>query len=291
MFKKGSKYSRKDIGFIYFPEKGRPRGGAWDTGYVRVGTDLIVFMNIGVPGRTEHDFDNHYDETNQTIVWYGKPNTNSNQPTFKKLINGEYNPHFFARWDNKNPKFTYLGIGKIVSYKDGVPTLDGNGNPAETIEVVLTCQDVEEIIPANENDAPVVSSFALEKHLEDFIVKNWANTLLSKNYDIFEQNGITVGRQFPTETGPLDILAISKDKSEYLVIELKRDRASDVVVGQVMRYMGWVKRNLATNDQIVRGCIIALKDDPGLQHALYASSDIDFMRYKIRFDLVKSEKV
>jgi len=72
-FKKGSKYSRRDIGWIYFPEEGRPKGGIWDTGYIRIETDLIVFMNIGVPGKTKHDFNNHYDEINHTIRWYGKP--------------------------------------------------------------------------------------------------------------------------------------------------------------------------------------------------------------------------
>ena len=56
-FKKGSKYSRKDIGWVCFPDKGRPPPrGDWDTGYVRVEDNLIIFMNIGVPGTTEHDF-------------------------------------------------------------------------------------------------------------------------------------------------------------------------------------------------------------------------------------------
>ena len=60
MFKIGSKYTRKDIGYLYFPNKGRPKGGDWDTGYVRVENDLVIFMNIGVPGSTGHDFPNEY---------------------------------------------------------------------------------------------------------------------------------------------------------------------------------------------------------------------------------------
>ena len=43
-FKKGSKYSRKDIGWVCFPDKGRPAGGDWDTGYVRVEDNLIIFL-------------------------------------------------------------------------------------------------------------------------------------------------------------------------------------------------------------------------------------------------------
>jgi RecB family endonuclease NucS len=42
----------------------------------------------------------------------------------------------------------------------------------------------------------------------------------------------------------MDILAISKDRSRLLVIELKRGRASDAVVGQIQRYMGFVHEAL-----------------------------------------------
>jgi len=289
MFKKGSNYTRKDIGELYFPGVGRPKGGSWDTGYVGVGDDLVIFMNINVAGKTGHDFNNHYDESNQTIVWFGKPKSHSKQPTFKNLIDGKLTPHFFARWDNNDPNFIYLGIGKVVTFEDDTPTTDGNGNPATTIKVVLTCQDAEEIIGFSEGQNIVEPSFALEKHLEDFIVNNWNSTDLGKDYDIYEEDGEVVGKQFQTETGPLDILAISKDKKEFLVIELKKGRASDQVIGQLMRYMGYIKSKLAINNENVRGCIIALEEDTKLKYALMASSDIDFFRYQVDFNLVKND--
>jgi hypothetical protein len=59
-FKRGSIYTRKSIGEICYPGKGRPYGGNWDTGYVSVENNLIIFMNIGIAGRTGHDFDNEY---------------------------------------------------------------------------------------------------------------------------------------------------------------------------------------------------------------------------------------
>ena len=34
-----------------------------------------------------------------------------------------------------------------------------------------------------------------------------------------------------SDTGPIDVLAVSKDKKELLVLELRRGRASDAVVG------------------------------------------------------------
>ena len=291
MFKKGSTYSRKDVGWILLPEEGRPAGGDWDTGYVRVNEKLIIFMNIGFPGATGHDFDNYYDHENKTIVWYGKPRSHSNQPTFQKLFTGELIPHFFARWD-KGGDFTYLGVGKIISFKDGHPTVDANGKEVETIELKLNIEDSEEIINPIKNSKSlnddsqfnqIKSSFALEKHLEDFIIKNWNNTSLSIDYEIFENEGKK--SQYPTRSGPIDILALSKDKSHFLVIELKKGRASDEVVGQISRYIGFIKQELAESKQDVKGLIIALEDDQNLKDALFGVQNIAFMKYKVNFEL------
>ena len=130
--------------------------------------------------------------------------------------------------------------------------------------------------------------FALEKHLEDFLVRNWAQTELGREYDVFEDDGERVGQQFPTDTGPIDILAVKKNKSELLVVELKKGRASDVVVGQALRYMGYVQDELAEEDQSVRGVIIALDDDQRLKRALSMTPAIEFYRYEVSFKLHKS---
>lgn len=132
------------------------------------------------------------------------------------------------------------------------------------------------------------SVFALEKHLEDFLVKNWKQTELGKNYDIFEEDGELVGQQYPSDTGPIDILAISKDKKTLLVVELKKGRASDNVVGQIQRYMGYVIEELAEENQKVKGVIIALEDDLRIKRALAVNPSIEFYRYQISFKLYKN---
>ena len=157
---------------------------------------------------------------------------------------------------------------------------------AEEIENHLSGQVINQIF-SRDDSIEDPSTFALENHLEDFLVKNWSNTILSKKYDIVEEDGQKVGQQFQTDTGPIDILAISKDRKEFLVIELKRGRASDAVVGQIMRYMGFVKSEIVSDDQIVKGCIIALDDDIRIKNALKMSDDIAFYKYKIQFDLIK----
>jgi hypothetical protein len=285
-FKKGSTYTRHDIHTLYFgspvPETGT---GNWTSGYVRVEDELIVFMNIDVPGRTGHNFPNRYDEETKTIEWFGKPNTNSKQPTFDKLIKRELTPHFFARWDNSDP-FTYLGVGKIVDYVDGNPTVYLNGEPTENIKLTLTVEDIGDILPST-RESDKVTSFALEKYLEEFIVSNWDNIDLGKKYGRCEEEIEGKRKKARTDTGEIDIFALSKDETEYLVIELKKGRASDVVVGQIQRYMGYVKEEVATTNQNVKGLIIALEDDLKIRRALSVNPDIDFYRYAISFDLIE----
>lgn len=163
-----------------------------------------------------------------------------------------------------------------------VQNLDDFGSQIEKLiagnkpEIVVSDRDVEN---------PV--SFVLEKHLEDFLVSNWDRTELGKTYDIYEEDGEKVGQQFPTDTGPLDILAVSKDRKVLLVVELKRGRVSDVVVGQVQRYMGYVQEELCEPGQQVRGLIIGLDEDKRIQRALAVAPSIDFYRYEVNFRLIK----
>ncbi len=154
----------------------------------------------------------------------------------------------------------------------------------EVMRLLQTPPDHILVDPGGED--PV--QFALEKYLEAFLVDNWVKTDLGKAYDIYrDDEGNTIGQQYLTDTGPLDILAISKDKSTLLVVELKRGKASDAVVGQIQRYMGYIQDQLAEAHQSVRGVIIALEDDLRIRRALSVAPGIEFYRYKVDFTLLK----
>jgi len=221
MFKRGSEYTRDEIANIVRP-KNPPRGGDWTTGYARIEDNLFIFMNIGVAGRTGHDFENHYDEKSNTLIWFSKPNKHSSNPLFQKLISGELTPYFFARWSQK-PPFTFLGTGTILRFEDGYKTPQGH----ECIRLVISVDELHDIISTdtlgmtNASSSGIErekSSFLFEKQLEDFLVSNWDKTPLSENYEIFEQNGQQCGQQFRTDTGPIDILGQRRDKSDFLVV-------------------------------------------------------------------------
>jgi restriction system protein len=173
----------------------------------------------------------------------------------------------------KNSAGSIGTISDISAYQDEIEKLIGG---ATTPTLVATDATVED-----------PTAFALEKHLEDFLVENWPQTELGKEYDIYEEDGERVGQQYPTETGPIDILAISKDKKRLLVVELKKGRASDAVVGQALRYMGCVQEELCEEGQTVQGVIIALEDDQRVRRALAMVPNVTFYRYEISFKLVK----
>jgi len=147
---------------------------------------------------------------------------------------------------------------------------------------------LEPSLVATDADVEDPSVFGLEKHLEEFLIANWGSTLLGRNYDIYQVDGEMVGQQFPSDTGPMDILAISKDQKELLVVELKKGRASDVVVGQIQRYMGYAVAELAEPGQKVRGVIIGLEDDLRIRRALAVAPNIEFYRYEVNFKLIKT---
>ena len=179
-------------------------------------------------------------------------------------------------------------MSQALQYSAGsIGTVSNISQYHEEINALIGGQTTPTLISTDELvEDPNV--FALEKHLEDFLVKNWVSTELGVNYDIVEHEGEVVGQQYPSDTGPIDILAISKDRNEYLVVELKKGRASDAVVGQIQRYMGFVQEELLEDGQIVRGIIIALDDDLRLRRALQVTSNIDFYRYQINFNLIRN---
>ena len=57
-------------------------------------------------------------------------------------------------------------------------------------------------------------------------------------------------------------------------------------MGQIQRYMGHIKNNLA-GDKNVRGLIIALEDDKNLKDALSVAPNIKFMKYELSFKLTE----
>lgn len=128
------------------------------------------------------------------------------------------------------------------------------------------------------------NAFVLEKYLEDFIASNFEMIFKGKLH-IYEDAEGADGQQYATDIGPIDILAVEPESSSFIVIELKKGRPSDQVVGQILRYMGWVKRNLCKDGQGVKGLVICRDPDPKLSYALEMTNNIDVRYYSVSFKL------
>jgi hypothetical protein len=64
----------------------------------------------------------------------------------------------------------------------------------------------------------------------------------------------------------------------YVVIELKKNQTSDDTIGQVTRYMGWIKDK--KGDSNVKGIIIAAEFDQKLEYALKVIPNIQVLLYR-----------
>lgn len=134
------------------------------------------------------------------------------------------------------------------------------------------------------------ASFSLEKYLQEFIATNWAKTPLAKSLNLdLHQEDDEDGVEFPTGVGEIDLLARDRKSGDWVVIELKKGKSSDAVVGQVLRYMGWVAKNKASAGEKVRGIIVTGDPDDHIKYAISVTQNIEFFTYRVNFDLVKEQ--
>jgi predicted Mrr-cat superfamily restriction endonuclease len=128
------------------------------------------------------------------------------------------------------------------------------------------------------------NTFVLEKYLEEFIVSNF-DMIFKGDLKIYEDEDGNDGQQYATEIGSIDILAIEPNSNSFVVIELKKGRPSDQVIGQILRYMGWIQKNLSSNKRPVKGLVICHEPDPKLSYALEMIDNVDVLYYSVSFKL------
>lgn len=179
-------------------------------------------------------------------------------------------------WDRSRERVEFPGLvfGMHTIYEitqEKYEELVG-GVPVETAEA-----EIQE----SENPA----EFVLEKYLEDFIVSNFEG-IFGRTLELYRDpvEGVE-GQQFNTDVGIIDILAKDPASNTFVVIELKKGQAADRVVGQILRYMGWVQGNLAINGEGVRGIIICKEPDQRLSYAIRMVPDVSIKTYSVRFVL------
>jgi len=123
---------------------------------------------------------------------------------------------------------------------------------AETREEVM--EEVQTAVEQHKDlltpeDAESIEKAQIEKDIETFY---YAHPEMLEEGLIVRDDG----RQFPTPIGRIDLLCLSQE-GEYVVVEVKAQEARDSVFGQILRYIGWVHRNIPEAKDNVRGIILA----------------------------------
>ncbi|MEX2541203.1 MAG: endonuclease NucS domain-containing protein, partial [Trueperaceae bacterium] len=149
-----------------------------------------------------------------------------------------------------------LGNGRYRLWNaesDGTWIVTGNGVRLEDdSEDVLIAEEAAEEA-ATESDALSGIGLSLERDLEKTLLARLDQ--LEPGLRLYDHDGVG-GQQIDTGiVGRLDLLAVDAE-DRLIVIELKAGQADDKVCGQILRYLGWVKRVVADGRE-VRGIIIA----------------------------------
>lgn len=127
------------------------------------------------------------------------------------------------------------------------------------------------------------SEFAYEHDLRDYLAKNLH--IIDPSLKLYLDDGIT-GVEFPVGGRYIDILA-TDGAGDYVVIELKVSKGYDRVVGQLLRYTSWIKKNHAEPGQNVRGIIIAKQISEDLKLACSEVPSVSLYEYSLSVEVMK----
>lgn len=185
----------------------------------------------------------------------------------------------------------YAGDKVSISYDPLGEKIDGRA----VVEISLIHRtEMAETLPAatttiqdgEDEERLAEINMQMENDLENFLVENLQ--LINKDLKLFQDEHGKLGRQYITEIGDIDLLC--KKKNDFVVIELKKGRSSDKVVGQISRYIGWVKEKLAKENN-VKGIIVVHDYDAKLKYAALANPNIELKYYQISIEFVSEAGV
>jgi hypothetical protein len=162
----------------------------------------------------------------------------------------------------------------------------GGAVQAASVEAVLG-EDVETV---GDEDIGPDAAFGLEAQLRDFLAQNINKIDVGgKRLRLFVDPTGRDGIEFSTAVGPIDILAVD-DGGAFYVFELKRGRSPDHAMGQLTRYMGWVRQTIGKN-RSVNGIIVAKEISQSLRYAVSVVPNVGLFEYEVEFHLHPAHEI
>lgn len=214
----------------------------------------------------------------EAIAWFAQE--------YPKIKTGTVTAHLIRLSTNAQSRTHYSAK---PSQDDVLYQIDGNhfrhyrpGQDPQPIYSVQQATGAAKIPEGEDEDESEAQSspngeFAYERDLRNYLAKNLSS--LEKGLRLYEEEGIT-GIEFPVGGRFIDILAMDPGGG-LVVIELKVSRGYDRVIGQLMRYVAWIKKNLSEDDQRVRGMIVAREMSEDLLLACSMVPDVELFEYEL----------
>ncbi len=229
--------------------------------------DMALSMSL-VPGQTF--------SREQAIQWFATHYPNVKQGTvaahlIRLSTNVQSRLQYSPKSDGSDDKFFKIDSAHFRLYEHG-------RDPTPISE--LTPPDIEE---AQDMGPQASSESAYEHDLRDYLARNLH--ILEPSLRLYSDEGIA-GVEFPAGGRFIDILAIDKSGS-YVVIELKVSKGYDRVIGQLLRYVSWIKKNHAESGQAVRGMIIAKQIGEDLRLACSELPSVSLYEYALAVSVNK----
>jgi hypothetical protein len=136
-------------------------------------------------------------------------------------------------------------------------------------------------IQVDKTQIPVAVIEAEEK-LQEYLNIHWNETEFGKDWELKRGSSplVTQGRYNTGDVGEIDLLAKHRRQPKWLVVELKKDSSGDKTLGQILRYMGWVKEHLAVENDQVEGIILARGIDKNLVYAIKCVPAVGLRLYR-----------
>ena len=145
----GKNYTRASVQkLLDVPEA--QRGGNWDTGYSRYNGEIFIFCNVGVPGRTGHDYNNFWD--NDRLQWSAQQTSAVHHEPVIAMVAPGARVHMFYRRSDRSP-FMYAGLAKAEVVEPTSPvrvqwSFDEANEPAGTVGSFLSRDDIADELRA-----------------------------------------------------------------------------------------------------------------------------------------------
>ncbi len=230
---------------------------------------------------SEHDFFNRYTNiSGKTAFLY---NTDKILPIYS-----EGHLDNFLKMFNLIPHESESDIEDISIIKKnlllreffkGIPIF----NDWETYKIMWFVYDLksslDSIDAGDESDSQVVESIS-ERIKETEIQKIIVNNINGIDWKLGEEVKLIEGQFDTKEAGKIDLLL--EGESNYYVVELKSGTASEAVIGQILRYIGYLQRTDYSRNKSIKGIVLAEGMDENLRNAIIPIGNIVlFRKYKL----------